>query len=78
MGIATGPTIYRQVPEIMFQEMQKGYLEQSQQEGPGGFRGRGMYGEYNPVVKAAMEKAFEGIDIEEMDEAFRKDLKRRM
>ena len=67
---------YKRIPEVMFQEMQKGYL-QRQQGASGPFGGR-VFGEYNEVVKAAMEKAFEGIDIEEMEKAFHKDLKRKM
>ena len=72
---------YSQVPDIMFREMQKGYLERQQGGGNQGFDPssmRRMYGEYNDVVKAAMEKAFEGIDIAEMEKAFHKDLKRKM
>ncbi len=71
---------YREIPKIMFQEMQRGYLElqQGRTEGLGMGRGMNMYGEYNPVVQAAMKKAFEGIDLEKLDEDFKKDLKRKM
>lgn len=71
---------YKRIPEVMFQEMQKGYLERLNglSAGGGGGGGRGMWGEYNDVVQAAMAKAFEGIDLEQMDKDFKHDLKRKM
>ena len=32
----------------------------------------------NPVIKKATEKAFEGIDLDELEKDFLNDLKRRM
>jgi hypothetical protein len=69
---------YQQIPEIMFREMQQGYLDLRGGDATGRGMGRGMWGEYNDVVKAAMDKAFEGIDIEELEKEFHKDLKRKM
>ncbi len=66
---------YRQVPEIFFREMQKGWLEQKR-NGGGGFPGMGMGP--SPVVKRALEKAFEGIDLDKMNEEFVEAVKKKM
>jgi len=65
---------YKQIPDIFFLELQKGYEEMGAQGRmfPGAGRERG------PAVEKAMEKAFEGIDLEQLHKDFEKDLKRRM
>ncbi len=68
---------YQQVPVILFQEMQKAYAAQA--AGGPGFPGGG----WDPsgrdaATKAAMEKAFEGIDLDVMHEEFLNDVKRKM
>jgi len=74
---------YNQIPVILFQEMQKAFVEQKEKRekgeaggfpgfGGGGF-GRGPKG--NPILKAATEKAFEGIDLDELEKDFRKGFK---
>ena len=62
---------WREIPDIFFRELQEGYRRQQEQGGnyPGSGRERG------PVVEKAYEKAFEGVDFDEMDEAFQKDLR---
>ena len=54
--------------------MQKGFVERLK-ENPGI---PGMGREQDPVVIKAMEKAFEGIDLDKMNEEFIRDIKKRM
>jgi len=69
---------YREIPKILFQEMQKGFLELK--DDPMGRMRGAMSGKPmdNPVIRKATEKAFEGIDLEELEKDFLNDLKRRM
>jgi hypothetical protein len=65
---------FKAIPRLFFDELQKGYLEQAQQGG--GFPGvpGGGNREQGPVVQRAFEKAFEGVDWDEIDEDFKKSL----
>ncbi len=72
---------YQEIPKIFFQEMQKGYLEELNAAGdldgipglPPAFRGRG-----SKVAEDALNKAFEGIDLEQLNKDFLKGIKRSM
>ncbi|MEN8149827.1 MAG: hypothetical protein ABFS86_08385, partial [Planctomycetota bacterium] len=70
---------YRRIPMILFEEMQKAFVAQKE-EGPRGFPGggwgRGPRG--NPILKAATEKAFEGVDIDQLEKDFIRDVKKKM
>jgi len=74
---------YRQIPKILFEEMQKAFVEQKEKEKENGLdlegllrRGRGPKG--NPILKAATEKAFEGIDLDQLEKDFKIGFKRKM
>jgi hypothetical protein len=73
---------YQEIPKIFFQEMQKGYLEEAQAAaGPDGFPAGippEFLGRENKVTEAALEKAFEGIDLDLLHEDFLKGIKRDM
>jgi hypothetical protein len=71
---------YQEIPKIYFQEMQKAYLEAAKNDDGGGFGGLppGFGGRQNQVTEEALEKAFEGIDLDELNEDFLKDIKRAM
>lgn len=66
---------WQRIPEIFFREMQTGWLERKGDgdDLPPGF-GRGDDG----VEQRAFDKAFEGVDLDELNEAFLGDVKRRM
>jgi hypothetical protein len=69
---------YRQIPKILFEEMQKGFVEQKEKRERGdwgGMRGMGRGPKGNPILKAATEKAFEGIDLDELEQDFRREFK---
>lgn len=71
---------YQEIPKIFFQEMQRGYLEQAGADGDAGIPGLppGFGGRQNQVTEQALEKAFEGIDLDELNEDFLKGVKRHM
>jgi hypothetical protein len=79
---------YRKIPEIYFQELQKGFLEASKSGGaadlpdgldlPDGVLPGGLFGNKKQIEQDALEKAFEGIDMEKLNSDFRKDIKSRM
>lgn len=66
---------YREIPNIFFRQMQKGFLEE---KAKGGFGWGGGGGQDDPAVKNAYEKAFAGVDMDKLNAAFLKDLKYRM
>ena len=70
---------YREIPEIYFREMQNAYREAAE-GGAGDFPGLppGFGGRDNKVTEEALDKAFEGIDLDKLNEDFQKDIKRRM
>ena len=69
---------YQQIPDIYFNELQQGYAEAGKaNDGPGGIPPRFM-GRDNEVTKRALEKAFEGIDLEKLHKDFTQGIKRGM
>jgi hypothetical protein len=69
---------YRQIPRIMFEEMQKRFAAASQ-PGPDGQRDpTAFFGGGEKILEDATEKAFEGIDLDKLHEEFVEDIKRKM
>ena len=69
---------YAKIPELLFTEMQKGFLERRSGSPFPGFGGGGGGDVEDPVIQKAYETVFGGLDLDEMDAAFKADLKKKM